>query len=152
MPRLRGGLPLLLHPLHFGDEGPYGVDPGQVRGAKRLRTDYQQHFLLYSNSSRSHVGGGYVSESFKEIMGILHETQQVNPLLELTEGDGCPVKDVRTSSGKTFAEEMDLRTFDISAMSDGPMLSESLKEGTKKSHKEVRVGAIGLAARLSTQF
>ncbi|GMH85798.1 hypothetical protein TL16_g10345 [Triparma laevis f. inornata] len=91
---------------------------------------------LMSSIPASHVGGGYVSESFKEIMGILHETKQVNPLIELIGKDGCPVKDVKTSSGKTFAEEMDLRTFDISTMSNGPMLSESLKEGTKKSHKE----------------
>ena len=77
---------------------------------------------------------GSISTAFK---GALHELHSRDPLL-LASGAGgrCPAKDFeRPATGRSFAEDMDLKAFDLTLLMPSS-LSSDLKTGTQKSHKE----------------
>ncbi|GMH58071.1 hypothetical protein TrRE_jg2217 [Triparma retinervis] len=107
---------------------------------------------LMSSIPENHVASsGYISDSFKNMLASIHEMEKksapefsISSALSQNERNemsktSCPFKNVVTTSGKTFSELLDLHTFDMSALgedSNSVPLSENLKDGTKKSHRE----------------
>jgi len=152
---IKGDLPVMENHSSLASSGSISKCPAFKEGCPFKTTlTVEEMEKLMASIPASHVGGNsYISDSFKSTMSKIHEMEkksapEFSPSSSLPQNarnemskSSCPFKNVVTTSGKTFAELLDLHTFDMSKLGEAEEenampLSTHLKDGTKKSHRE----------------